>query len=205
MKKIIFSLVVAFAGIGYCFAQQPYVQTVPYITSGLSKPVEIIHCNDDRLFIVEQDGRIRIVMNDVLLTTPFLDINPQVLSTGTEQGLLGLAFDPEYKSNGYFFVNYINNSGNTVISRFSTNPLDSNLADPSSEVVLMTVNQPYTNHNGGDIEFVGMVISTFRWAMVEVPMIRKTERRTRKNDSEKSSGLMSDMAVVISFHRIILM
>ncbi len=153
MKKLFWSLAVLVSGSISALAQQPYVQTVPYITSGLSKPVEITHCKDARLFIVEQDGRIRIVRNDSLLTNPFLDINPQVLSTGTEQGLLGLAFDPDYKSNGYFFVNYINNSGNTVISRFGTNPLDSNLADPASEVVFMTVNQPYTNHNGGDIEF----------------------------------------------------
>lgn len=153
MKKIISVISAFFLVITTGFSQQPWVQVIPYITSGLSKPVEITHCNDRRLFIVEQDGRIRIVMNDTLKVLPFLDINPQVLSTGTEQGLLGLAFDPDYKVNGHFFVNYINNSGNTVISRFSVNPLDSNTADPQSEVVFLTVNQPYTNHNGGDIEF----------------------------------------------------
>ena len=151
MKKLIILLLAFLPMISA--AQNPYLITEPYITSGLVKPVEITNCKDSRLFIVEQDGRIRIVLNDVLRSTPFLDINAQVLSTGTEQGLLGLAFHPDYKTNGYFFVNYINNSGNTVISRFSVNPADSNLALPSSEVILKTITQPYTNHNGGDIEF----------------------------------------------------
>lgn len=126
MKKLII-LLLAFLPL-ISAAQNPYLITEPYITSGLVKPVEITNCKDSRLFIV--DGRIRIVLNDVLRSTPFLDINAQVLSTGTEQGLLGLAFHPDYKTNGYFFVNYINNSGNTVISRFSVNPADSNLALP---------------------------------------------------------------------------
>lgn len=134
-------------------AQPPYLTTVPYITAGLVKPVEITHAGDNRLFIVEQDGRIRIVENDTLKATPFLDINPRVLSSGNEQGLLGLAFDPEYAQNGYFFVNYTNNSGHTVISRFSVDPANPNLALAGSEVIYLTVIQPYNNHNGGDIDF----------------------------------------------------
>lgn len=136
-----------------CRAQQPYVTSVPYINSGLVKPVVITHCNDSRLFIVEQDGRIRIIINDTLMSTPFLDINPQVQSLGTEQGLLGLAFDPDFPSNGYFYVNYINNQGNTTLSRYSVDPADSNQALANSEVILKVIYQPYTNHNGGDIEF----------------------------------------------------
>ncbi|MBK9399394.1 MAG: PQQ-dependent sugar dehydrogenase [Bacteroidetes bacterium] len=137
---------------GIVSAQTPQLNTIPFI-SGLVKPVDITHCNDSRLFIVEQDGRIRVVLNDTLLSTPFLDINPQVLSTGNEQGLLGLAFHPDYKTNGHFYVNYINNSGHTRIARFSVDPLDSNRALISSEIVLMTINQPYSNHNGGDLMF----------------------------------------------------
>ncbi len=134
------------------YAQNPSINTIPYI-GGLVKPVDITHCNDSRLFIVEQDGRIRVILNDSLLPIPFLDINPQVLSTGNEQGLLGLAFHPAYKTNGYFYVNYIANNGHTQISRFSVDPLDSNRALISSELVLMSINQPYSNHNGGDLVF----------------------------------------------------
>lgn len=133
-------------------AQNPQLKIIPYI-SGLVKPVDITNCNDSRLFIVEQDGRIRVVINNTLITTPFLNINTQVLSTGNAQGLLGLTFHPNYKNNGYFYVNYINNSGHTRISRFSVDPLDSNIALISSEVVLMTINQPYTNNNGGELLF----------------------------------------------------
>lgn len=133
--------------------QNPYVNTVPYLTAGLVKPVEITHANDDRLFIVEKDGRIRIVENDTLKVTPFLDINQRVLSTASEQGLLGLAFDPEYVANGYFFVNYTDNNGHTVISRFSVDPASPDQALPNSEVIFLTVIQPYNNHNAGDIDF----------------------------------------------------
>lgn len=134
-------------------AQVPQLKLIPYISSGLVKPVDITHCGDSRVFIVEQDGRIRIVQNGVLQSLPFLDINPQVNSTGNEQGLLGLAFHPDYKSNGYFYINYTNNSGNTVVSRFSVNPSDSNRALAGSELILLTVTQPYSNHNGGDLLF----------------------------------------------------
>lgn len=151
MSQIIKTLFLLFLS-GITLSQTPQLTTIPYI-SGLVKPVDITHCKDNRLFIVEQDGRIRIVLNDTLLQTPFLDINAQVLSTGNEQGLLGLAFHPDYKLNGQFYVNYINNNGNTRISRFNVDPLDSNRADVSSEVVIMTITQPYSNHNGGDLMF----------------------------------------------------
>lgn len=146
--KTLFFLLIS----GIATAQNPQLMTVPYI-SGLVKPVEITHCKDSRLFIIEQDGRIRIVKNDTLLSIPFLDIDTQVKSTGNEQGLLGLAFHPDYKNNGYFYVNYINNNGNTTVSRFAVDPLDSNRAVVNSELVLLTVNQPYANHNGGDLLF----------------------------------------------------
>lgn len=133
-------------------AQNPSLIAVQY-SSGLVKPVCITNCNDSRLFVVEQDGRIRIINNGTLVTTPFLDINPVVGSSGNEQGLLGVAFHPNYKSNGYFYVNYTNNSGNTVIARYSVNPADSNLALTNSELVLLTIAQPYSNHNGGDLAF----------------------------------------------------
>ena len=136
-----------------CF---PFLQAqqigVEAISSGYTKPVAVVNAGDDRLFIVEQDGYIKILHTNGTVTT-FLDIHARVNSTGDEQGLLGLAFHPDYASNGYFYVNYINNSGNTRISRFSVTPGNPELADPLSESILLTITQPYSNHNGGNLEF----------------------------------------------------
>ncbi|WP_417291457.1 PQQ-dependent sugar dehydrogenase [Corallibacter sp.] len=125
----------------------------PY-ASGFTNPVSIKHAGDNRLFIVERAGVIKIVNNDGSTNpTPFIDINTLVSNSGGERGLLGLAFHPNYLTNGFFYVNYINNNGDTVISRFVTNPPDGNTANPSTEEILLTIAQPYSNHNGGDIAF----------------------------------------------------
>ncbi|MFG0331182.1 MAG: PQQ-dependent sugar dehydrogenase [Phycisphaerales bacterium] len=127
--------------------------TIP-VAQGLSSPLFATGApNDsDRLFILEQStARIRIVEDGSLLTTPFLDIGARA-SGGGERGLLGLAFHPEYESNGEFFLNYTNNSGDTVVSRFNVTG-DPNVADPNSEFILMTIDQPFSNHNGGMIAF----------------------------------------------------
>lgn len=122
--------------------------------TGFVRPVDIQSMGDDRLFIVEQDGYIRIIENGGIVRTGyFLDINARVRSTGNEQGLLGLAFHPNYTTNGYFFVNYIDNSGNTQISRFSVNPADANDALENSELMILNIPQPYSNHNGGQLAF----------------------------------------------------
>ncbi|MCC6412808.1 MAG: PQQ-dependent sugar dehydrogenase, partial [Saprospiraceae bacterium] len=133
---------------------QPKIQLDVYAT-GFTKPVDITHAGDNRLFIVEQDGAIWILdSNGVKLTTPFLNINPRVRSTGNEQGLLGLAFHPNYADNGYFYVNYSRETdGDTRVSRFSRSASDPNVADPDSELILFTQDQPYSNHNGGCIKF----------------------------------------------------
>lgn len=132
---------------------QPKLQMQTYV-SGFSRPVDIVNAGDERLFVVEQNGFIRIIdTNDQVLPTPFLNIDPRVNSASNERGLLGLAFHPNYAQNGYFYVNYTNNSGHTHISRFSVNPNDANLADPDSEKILLVVNQPYSNHNAGDLNF----------------------------------------------------
>lgn len=123
--------------------------------SGFTKPVSLKHAGDSRLFVVEQDGFIQILNSDGTSNpTPFLDIDNLVIniSTGDERGLLGLAFHPNYSSNGYFYVNYINLSGDTVISRFSVSA-NPDIADNSSELILLTYSQPYPNHNGGDMHF----------------------------------------------------
>lgn len=133
------------------------IQLIP-IESGLQRPLYLTHAGDERLFVVEQVGRIRIIEDGQLLDRPFLDIRDRVGSVSNEQGLLGLAFHPDYAVDestgfGHFWVNYTDYSGNTRISRFSVNLDDPNLADPSSEVVYLTQRQPYPNHNGGVLKF----------------------------------------------------
>lgn len=125
--------------------------------SGFVRPVDIVHAGDDRLFVVERNGRIKIIDgNGDVLSTLFLDISSQVTSSNSnqdERGLLGLAFHPDYIFNGFFYVNYINNSGDTRISRFTVDTDNPNVADPNSEVILMTIDQPFGNHNGGGLKF----------------------------------------------------
>lgn len=122
--------------------------------SGFNRPVNIKHAGDDRLFVVEQDGIIKIVNSDGSVeATNFLNIDAIVGSNGNEQGLLGLAFHPDFETNGYFFVNYTNNSGDTVISRFSRIGVNPAIADPNSELIILTYSQPFSNHNGGELQF----------------------------------------------------
>lgn len=124
----------------------------PVIT-GLNQPVYVTHAGDgsDRLFVVEQDGQIRIFQNGALLSTPFLDISDRVLNAG-EQGLLSIAFPPDYLNKGHFYVYYTNNAGNNVVARY--NITSANIADPTSEQIVLTLNHPtYANHNGGQLAF----------------------------------------------------
>ena len=122
------------------------------IVSGLERPVDLQHAGDERLFIIEKVGRIRIFQNGQMLDFPYLNITDRVGSGGNEQGLLGLAFHPEYEVNGLFFVNYTDTNGDTVISRFRVTG-DPNVADPVGEVILLRVSQPFRNHNGGVLAF----------------------------------------------------
>jgi glucose/arabinose dehydrogenase len=107
---------------------------------------------DSRLFIVEKGGAIRIVKDGSLLPSPFLDLSSKV-SGGPEQGLLGLAFDPGYATNGRFIVHYTDVSGNTTLSAYRVSATDPDQADPATETILLTVEQPFPNHNGGQILF----------------------------------------------------
>lgn len=124
------------------------------VASGLQRPVDIQNAGDDsgRLFIVEQAGRILVYENGRVSPTPFLDIINEVGSSGNEQGLLGLAFHPQYTQNGFFYVNYTDRNGDTVIARFQVSS-DPNVADPASETALLHVDQPFPNHNGGVLAF----------------------------------------------------
>ena len=124
------------------------------IASGLFSPVGIANAGDGsgRLFILEQAGLIRILKGGELLPGAFLDIRSQVGCCG-ERGLLGLAFHPRYAENGYFYTNYTDTDGNTVIARFQVSPEDPDRADPASEQRLLYIQQPYGNHNGGAVVF----------------------------------------------------
>ena len=109
----------------------------------------------DRLFVLNQKGRIHIITNGETLKTPFLDISDRVhgsLTPGSEEGLLGLAFHPDYKTNGYFYLNYVNKNDSSIVSRFSVtdNP---NIADEGTEKMILGIPQPFGNHNGGHLAF----------------------------------------------------
>ncbi len=118
------------------------------IVSGLSSPVYLTAPGGDaRLFVVEQPGRIRIVHNGQLLVTPFLDITSRVASGG-ERGLLSVAFHPQYRTNGFFYVNFTDLSGNTRIERFTVSS-NQNVGDAASSKLILAIAQPAPNHNGG--------------------------------------------------------
>ncbi len=124
---------------------------VPFGTATFTEPVKIASAGDDRLFVVEQPGRIFVLQADgTKITTPFLNIANRV-SNGSEQGLLGLAFAPGDPKT--FYVNYTNTRGNTTIARYKVTGANNNVADPASEQIVLTVTQPYANHNGGDLAF----------------------------------------------------
>ncbi len=130
----------------------PAKKMVPF-ASNFSNPVSITNAGDSRLFVAEQVGRIRIINSDGKVNAqPFLDISGRV-TFGGERGLLGIAFHPDYKSNGYFYVNYVGAGDITTISRFKVSSGNPDMADPQSEFKLLSVPQPYTNHNGGDLTF----------------------------------------------------
>ncbi len=132
---------------------QPIIQLQTWAT-GFVRPVDIASAGDERLFIVEQRGIIHILnAQGQRLPSPFLNIQSRVNSAASERGLLGLVFHPNYAENGYFYVNYTNTSGNTRISRFRVSASDPNVADPDSELILIGVNQPFSNHNAGDLNF----------------------------------------------------
>lgn len=122
------------------------------IISDLDRPVDVQSAFDgsDRLFIIEKYGAIRVYQNGQLLAEPFINIDDRVDDWSNEMGLLGLAFHPNFEQNGFFYVNYTGDGGHTRISRFTAN---GNTADPNSEKILMVIDQPYPNHNGGAVAF----------------------------------------------------
>jgi len=122
------------------------------VINGFTRPVDLQSARDGsgRLFIIEKYGVIRLVKDWLPSPQPFLDISDRVNEGGNEMGLLGFAFHPDFEQNGYFYVNYTGAGGHTRISRFTAN---GDTADPNSEQVLMVIEQPYENHNGGMVAF----------------------------------------------------
>lgn len=152
MRKTIFFFATCLIFIQFAMGQNINFTPVQWST-GYSSPIALVPApGENRLFVVEQAGRIWIVdMNGVKSTTPFLDISNLVDQSGGERGLLGLAFHPGYDTNGYFYLNYTR--GNTHIARFSRINGNPDKADSLSEVGIMEIYQPYTNHNGGELVF----------------------------------------------------
>jgi glucose/arabinose dehydrogenase len=124
------------------------------VARGLDRPLFVTQAGDGsgRLFIVEKAGTIRVLQGGSVLPRPFLDIRDRVLSRGSEQGLLGLAFAPDFARTGAFFVDYTDLSGDTVVSRFRVTG-DPNIADAAGEFEVLGIPQPASNHNGGMLAF----------------------------------------------------
>lgn len=124
------------------------------VAQSLTAPVGVTNAGDGsgRLFVIQQAGQIVVFNAGQVLPAPFLNISSRV-SSGGERGLLGLTFHPNYESNGFFYVHYSDLNGDTVIARYSVSAADPNVANPNSEVILLRVDQPFPNHNGGHIQF----------------------------------------------------
>jgi len=149
MKKLINYLTLIFVCCNSSFSQSVLLES---FGPSFNSPVEIKNAGDERLFVVEKSGKIKILnQNGSVNSTPFLDIEDRVSTNANERGLLGLAFHPNYPENPFFFVNYTNNSGATTISKFSVSA-NQDIAN-DSETILLEINQPYANHNGGCINF----------------------------------------------------
>ncbi|CAG0997334.1 partial Aldose sugar dehydrogenase YliI, partial [Gammaproteobacteria bacterium] len=124
------------------------------VSGGLSAPVHVTHAGDGsgRLFVVEQAGKVRVIKNGALLPTPYLTITTQVACCG-EQGLLSIAFDPDFQTTRAFYLNYTNLAGNTVIERYTVADATADVANVVNSQSVLTINQPEGNHNGGQVQF----------------------------------------------------
>jgi glucose/arabinose dehydrogenase len=124
------------------------------VADRLVGPLAVTHAGDasGRIFVVEQRGQIRIVRDGRLAGNPFLDVGDRI-TAGGERGLLGLAFHPSFPDDPRLFVNYTDLEGDTAVSSFTVQSADADLADPSSEAVLLRIDQPFSNHNGGALAF----------------------------------------------------
>jgi glucose/arabinose dehydrogenase len=141
-------------------AQQPTAYHLVEVASGFNRPLYLTNAGDGsgRLFVVEQSGKIWVLNSTTGVNSVFLDVSNLISrealgSAYSERGLLGLAFSPDYKTNGIFFIDYTDQNGNSVLARYHVSADDPNKADPSSATQLLYVQQPYANHNGGNLVF----------------------------------------------------
>ncbi|MCL5996731.1 MAG: PQQ-dependent sugar dehydrogenase [Chloroflexi bacterium] len=136
--------------------EQTVSQTVTLlkVVDGLEPLTYLTHAGDGtgRLYLVGKQGHVLVLEGGAVRSQPFLDITDRVGSSASEQGLLSIAFSPQYASDNTFFVDYTDKKGDTVISRF-TAARDTAIADPNSESIILTIDQPYPNHNGGQLQF----------------------------------------------------
>jgi glucose/arabinose dehydrogenase len=156
MNKNLLSAISALLLSFSAFAQIP-VLSLTEVGNGFTRVTTLANCGDDRLFILEKNGVIKFIRPYVgPASTTFMDINSKVINpsgASDERGLLGIAFDPNYANNGRFYVNYINNSGNTVIAKYTVTAGNPNTGNVNSEEIILTITQPFSNHNGGCIQF----------------------------------------------------
>jgi glucose/arabinose dehydrogenase len=153
MKLYTTALAILLAGL--LQAQVPTPIVLEEFATGFDKPTAITNAGDDRLFVAEKDGLVRILNADGSIeATPFLDVQSLTNTSGfsDERGLLGLAFHPDYADNGYLYVNYTRTNGDTRITRFTVSG-DPNVMDESTAQTIITIDQPFGNHNGGDLKF----------------------------------------------------
>lgn len=131
----------------------PEIRLTP-VVDGFDRPLGVVQPDDgtDRLFVVEQDGLIKVVSDGKTVGEPFLDLTGIVGTNGSERGLLSMAVHPDYAENGLFYVDYTDANGDSVIARYQVSD-DPNRADPDSAQTLMLVDQPFANHNGGLVTF----------------------------------------------------
>ena len=132
-------------------AAWPSVRWEPWITAGLESPVDLKSARDGsgRLFVVEQRGRVRLIRDGAVVNAPVLDIVSKVQFAG-EMGLLGIAFPPDFSAKQYFYLNYVDRQRRTIVARYR---MAGDTANPASEEVLLTIPQPFENHNGGCLQF----------------------------------------------------
>ena len=148
MKKLLF-----YAGIFSSLILNAQSITLEEFATGFTAPVEIAHANDSRMFVVQQNGIIKILQSDGTVNSAnFLNISSKI-TYGGERGLLGLAFHPQYPSNGYFFVYYNDTGGNITVARYTRSSANPDVADPASEKIILNLPKPFDNHNGGSIHF----------------------------------------------------
>lgn len=133
------------------------------VAESFDRPLYVTHAGDvsNRLFVVEQAGRIHIIQDGLIQEEPFLDVSHKTdaqlgigaKGTLSETGLLGLAFHPDYPVNGYFFIYFTDSTGDSILARYRVSQADPNLADPESELILLTLEQPSLSHQGGMLSF----------------------------------------------------